>query len=124
MKVCIVGAGAIGGFIGAKLAAAGACQVSAVARGATLSALQRHGWRLQQGGSLLQAPAKVSASPSEFGIQDVLIIAVKGPALPTVAQNIAPLLGPDTIVLPAMNGVPWWFGNGIAALGDAPLDSV
>ena len=124
MKVCIVGAGAIGGFIGARLAATGACQVSAVARGATLAALQAHGWRLQQGASLLQLPAAVSASPAELGVQDLVIIAVKGPALAAVAQAIAPLLGRDSIVLPAMNGVPWWFGAGIAALGQAPLASV
>ncbi|MCH8622973.1 2-dehydropantoate 2-reductase [Undibacterium sp. TS12] len=124
MKVCIVGAGAIGGFIGARLAVSGACQVSAVARGATLNALQAHGWRLQQGESLLQVPVTVSANPVELGVQDLVIIAVKGPALLDVARNIAPLLGPDSIVLPAMNGVPWWFGQGIAALGDGPLESV
>ena len=124
MKVCIVGAGAIGGFIGARLAAGGACQVSAVARGATLAALQAHGWRLQQGAALLQLPVRASARPAELGVQDLVIIAVKGPALAAVAQDIAPLLGRDSIVLAAMNGVPWWFGDGIAALGAAPLDSV
>lgn len=124
MKVCIIGAGAIGGFIGTKLALSGACRLSAVARGATLTALQQHGWHLQQGGTLLQAPAVAAADPAELGLQDLVIIAVKGPALSAVAQNIAPLLGPDTIVLPAMNGVPWWFGNGIAALGGAALESV
>ena len=125
MKVCVVGAGAIGGFIGARLAASGACDVSTVARGATLAALLAHGWRLQYDESLLQLPASAVASPAELGVQDLVIIAVKGPALAAVAQAIAPLLGRDSIVLPAMNGVPWWFGNGIAALGDAaPLAHV
>ena len=124
MKVCIVGAGAIGGFIGARLAAAGTAQVSAVARGATLQALRTHGWRLRQAGGLVQAPVAASDDAAELGEMDLVVIAVKGPALPAVAANITPLLGPQTIVLPAMNGVPWWFGQGIAALGDAPLDSV
>ena len=61
MKVCIVGAGAIGGFIGARLAAAGGAQVSALARGATLAALRTHGWRLQQGGALIRAAATASS---------------------------------------------------------------
>ena len=124
MKVCIYGAGAIGGFIGSRLAASGKCSVSAVARGATLAALREHGWRLRQGGALLQAPVTATEDPAELGVQDVVVIAVKGPALSRVAAGIAPLLGPDSIVLPAMNGVPWWFGQGIAALDGAPLDSV
>jgi 2-dehydropantoate 2-reductase len=124
MKVCIIGAGAIGGFIGARLAASGRAEVSALARGATLAALQRHGWRLQQGGALLQTSARASEDAAALGVQDLVIIAVKGPALAAVAQGVAPLLGPGTRVMPAMNGVPWWFGEGVAALGPAPLRSV
>ncbi|WP_300753405.1 2-dehydropantoate 2-reductase [Janthinobacterium sp.] len=124
MKVCIVGAGAIGGFIGARLAAAGQCDLSVVARGATLAALQTHGWRLQEAGNLLQAPAHAVADPAELGVQDLVILAVKGPALAEVARQIQPLLGPDTVLLPAMNGVPWWFGHGVPALGSQPLSSV
>ncbi len=124
MKICILGAGAIGGFIGTRLAVQGQCEVSAVARGATLQALRTHGWRLQQGGALLQAAANASDRPEELGVQDVVVIAVKGPALSAVAQSIAPLLGPQTIVLPAMNGVPWWFAQGLSGLGEQPLQSV
>lgn len=125
MKVCILGAGAIGGFIGTRLAARGQAQVSALARGATLDALRRHGWRLQQGGELLRAKcAAASADAAELGVQDLVVIAVKGPALTPVARGIAPLIGPRTVVLPAMNGVPWWFGHGVAALGEAPLEAV
>jgi 2-dehydropantoate 2-reductase len=123
-KVCIVGAGAIGGFIGARLAAAGHCDLSVLARGATLAALRKHGWRLRQGGTLLQTPARAAEHATELGVQDLVVIAVKGPALGTVATQIAPLLGPTTSVMPAMNGVPWWFGHGVAALGDGPLRSV
>jgi 2-dehydropantoate 2-reductase len=125
VKACIVGAGAIGGFIGTGLAASGLAEVSAFARGATLQALKEHGWRLRRGEMLVQAPlAAASASAHELGVQDLVVVAVKGPALAAVAASIGPLIGPETIVLPAMNGVPWWFSHGIAALGDAPLDSV
>lgn len=124
MKVCIVGAGAIGGFIGARLAAAGKCEVSALARGATLHALQEHGWRLQQNDTLLQSPTRACDQPEQLGVQDVVVIAVKGPALAGVAQTIAPLMGPETVVVPAMNGVPWWFSLGLSGLGAAPLESV
>lgn len=125
MKICIIGAGAIGGFIGTRLAAAGGCEVSALARGATLTALREHGWRLQQGGTLIHGPlAAASSEARELGTQDLVVIAVKGPALAQVAAGIAPLLGPQTVVLPAMNGVPWWFGQGVPLLGAAPLESV
>jgi len=121
----VVGAGAIGGFIGTRLARTGAVEVSALARGATLSALRDHGWRLQQGAELLTAPAALAADdPRELGPQDLVILSLKAPALPALAPSLAPLLGPDTVVLPAMNGVPWWFGAGLAALGSVPLASV
>ncbi|HXF80298.1 MAG TPA: 2-dehydropantoate 2-reductase [Usitatibacter sp.] len=123
MRICIVGAGAVGGLIGAKLAASGA-QVSALARGATLHSLRTHGWRLREGGAMVTAPATAASDPAELGPHDAVIVAVKGPALAQVAPLIAPLLGPATIVVPAMNGVPWWFAKGVAAVGDAPLESV
>nr|WP_315393826.1 2-dehydropantoate 2-reductase [uncultured Duganella sp.] len=124
MKVCIVGAGAIGGFIGTRLAAAGACDLSVLARRAALVSLQEHGWRLRQGDVLITAPARASDNAAELGRQDVVIIAVKGQGLAAVAREIGPLIGPDTVILPAMNGVPWWFGQGVAALGAQPLASV
>lgn len=111
MKACIYGAGAIGGWIGAKLARAG-CDVSVVARGATLEALRTRGLRLDAGGETLTAQVKASASPAELGVQDLVVVAVKAPAMADVAAAIGPLLGPDTMVLTAMNGVPWWFFEG------------
>jgi len=111
MKVCIYGAGAIGGWLGVKLAAAG-CEVSVVARGASLQALQMHGLRLQVAGDTVSAAVRASASPAELGPQDLVVVAVKAPAMADVAAAIAPLLGPDTMVLTAMNGVPWWFFEG------------
>ncbi|HSI00517.1 MAG TPA: 2-dehydropantoate 2-reductase [Reyranella sp.] len=124
MKVCIVGAGAVGGLIGTRLAVAGQ-QVSALARGETRQALQRQGWRLKQGGTVLTRPAAAVASDArELGLQDLVVVAVKATAMGSVAPAIAALLGPETIVLPAMNGVPWWFTQGLAVAGAEPLASV
>jgi 2-dehydropantoate 2-reductase len=111
VKICIYGAGAIGCFLGTRLASAGG-DVAAIARGATAQALRRHGWRLETGGALISAPARVVESPTELGVQELVVVAVKGPALVSVAASIAPLLGPDTTVVTAMNGVPWWFFQG------------
>ena len=110
-KVCIYGAGAIGGWIASRLAGAG-CDVSVVARGATLDALTRHGLRLREGGVESARTVSASANPAELGVQDLVVIAVKAPALLEVARQIGPLIGPDTVVLTAMNGVPWWFFQG------------
>ena len=124
MKVCIVGAGAIGGLIGTRLAASG-CEVGVMARGATLAALRAHGWRLRQHGGETRAPlAAASDDARDLGVQDLVVIAVKAPALAAVAESLGPLLGESTLLLPAMNGVPWWFSHGVAALGNAPLASV
>jgi 2-dehydropantoate 2-reductase len=128
-KVCIYGAGAIGGWIGAGLASAG-CEVSVVARGATLQALQSQGLQLQtrspEGTALTQThQVRVSASPASLGVQDLVVIAVKAPALLEVARHIAPLIGPHTVVLTAMNGVPWWFLHGFGgALAGTRLHAV
>lgn len=111
MKVCIYGAGAIGGWIGTRLARAGE-DVSVVARGATLAALREHGLRLESGGEVITVPARASDQPGELGVQDLVVVAVKAPAMVDVARAIGPLLGPNTIVLTAMNGVPWWFFEG------------
>lgn len=124
MKVCIYGAGAIGGWIGTRLAHAG-CEVSVVARGATLEALQLHGLRLEADGGVLTAPVRSSASAAELGPQDLVVVAVKAPAMADVARGIGPLLGPKTMVLTAMNGVPWWFFKGFGgALAGTRLKSV
>lgn len=114
MKVCIYGAGAIGGWIGVHLAQTGHA-VSVVARGATLEALQKNGLQCvqtQAAAARLKADVKVSANPADLGPQDLVIVAVKAPAMADVAKGIAPLLGPNTVVMTAMNGVPWWFFQG------------
>ena len=114
MKVCIYGAGAIGGWIGVHLAQTGH-EVTVVARGATLEALKKGGLQCvqtQAPEARLKANVKASANPADLGPQDLVIVAVKAPAMSDVAQGIAPLLGPHTMVMTAMNGVPWWFFQG------------
>jgi 2-dehydropantoate 2-reductase len=117
-NICVVGAGAIGGWIGAGLARSG-CNVSMLARGSTLAALQRDGLTLRSGpADALQTETHrvhASADALALGPQDLVIVAVKAPALRDVALQLAPLLGPRTVVLTAMNGVPWWFLQGFGA---------
>jgi 2-dehydropantoate 2-reductase len=110
--VSIVGAGAIGTFLGTYLARSGS-EVSALARGATAAALRTHGFRFEEGGTMLTAPVRVVEETTVLGLQDLVVLAVKGPSLPDLAEKIRPLLGPDTVVLTAMNGVPWWFFSGL-----------
>ena len=124
MKACIYGAGAIGGWVGHGLARAG-CTVSVVARGATLAALNEQGLRLRQAGHTTAQKVRASSSPIELGVQDLVVISVKAPALPEVAQHIAPLIGSNTLVMTAMNGVPWWFLQGFGGdFSGRPLTSV
>ncbi len=108
MKVCVYGAGAIGGHLAARLAAGGS-EVSLVARGAQLAALRSCGLTVRAPEATLHTTPVASADPRELGRQDAVIVAVKAPALPAVAAAIGPLLGPDTEVVFAMNGVPWWY---------------
>jgi 2-dehydropantoate 2-reductase len=123
-KVCIYGAGAIGGWIGARLAQVG-CDVSVVARGATLAAIRERGLRLRQGDTTQSAKVRAEESPAAIGVQDLVVIAVKAPAMADVARRIGPLIGPHTVVLTAMNGVPWWFFEGFGgALAGTRLKAV
>jgi len=117
MKVCVIGAGAIGGFIGIRLARIG-CDVAVLARGATAAALQAEGWRLDSGGETIQATVRTVTDTAGLGPQDLVVLAVKGPALATVAAQVPALLGPGTLVLTAMNGVPWWFFQGLGGVLD------
>ncbi len=114
MKIAVYGLGAIGGLLAARLAESGQ-QVSAIARGATLRAVQERGLRLIDNTDHereSQHQIHVTDEPKNLGHQDVVIISVKTTALPEIAPKIAPLLGPNTTVFSAMNGVPWWFFYG------------
>lgn len=123
--MAIVGAGAIGGLVGARLARAGGCRLSVWARGATREALGRNGWSVTDpDGTSWQVRPSAVGSPEELGPQDVLILSVKTTALEAVADGTASLIGPDTVVLTLLNGVPWWFGPSLPALAVAPPRSV
>ncbi len=124
-KICIYGAGAIGGWIGARLAQRPGMMVSVVARGETLRQLQSHGLQLNSGDNILSAKVRASQLPTSLGTQDLVIIAVKAPSMLDVAKQIQPLIGPNTIVMTAMNGVPWWFLQGFGGVyANTPLKSV
>ncbi|SNS15146.1 Ketopantoate reductase PanE/ApbA [Noviherbaspirillum humi] len=105
MKIAIAGMGAVGALMAARLAQVGA-DVSALARGATLAALQAHGVRVRQEGGVAQAPLRAAADAAALGIQDAVIVAVKATAMRELAPQLAPLIGPHTMVVSAMNGVP------------------
>jgi 2-dehydropantoate 2-reductase len=108
MRVCVFGAGAIGGHLAARLAKGGA-DVSVVARGAQLAAFRENGVRVHAPDGEIHAKVKASADPAELGAQDAVVVTVKAPALPSVAAGIGPLLGPDTKVAFVMNGIPWFY---------------
>lgn len=108
MKVCVYGAGAIGGHLAGRLARGGA-EVSVVVRGANLEAIRARGLRVHGPGEDWTCHPAASDDPAELGPQDLVLVATKAPALPSVAANIAPLLGPDTPVAFFMNGIPWWY---------------
>jgi 2-dehydropantoate 2-reductase len=110
MKICVYGAGAIGGLMAAWLARSGH-DVSVVARGAQLDAIRRHGLRVQSKGGVESFRVKAESDPAKLGPQDYVLVTVKAQSLTDVAATISPLLGKDTSVVTAMNGVPWWFFN-------------
>src|SRR5579859_4177180 len=110
MKICIYGAGAVGGLIAGFLARAGH-EVSVVARGAQLEAIRRSGLRLRSRAEGTEYTAQVAADsePSKLGPQDYVVVCVKAHSLAQVARGIGPLVAPGTSIITAMNGVPWWF---------------
>ena len=108
VKVCIVGAGAIGGYIGVQLAGAG-IDVSLVARGAHLAAMRENGLRLLIDGQEILARVRCTDDPSELGWQDFVIIALKAHSIPDAVDSMLPLLGEHTTIVTASNGLPYWF---------------
>ena len=108
-KICVFGAGAIGGYIGARLAHKAEAEVSLVARGPHLAAMESNGLTLKQGGETFTVHPRVSADPKTLGQQDFVIVTVKAHALTGVLDQLQPLLGKDTALLFAQNGLPWWY---------------
>ncbi len=111
-KVAIFGAGAIGGYVGAKLATAGA-DVSLVARGPHLAAIQANGLTLIENDESQKLEMQASSDPNDLGPQDFVIVTLKAHSLPGVVDSMQPLLGPDTAVVFGVNGVPWWYFYGL-----------
>lgn len=124
MKIAVFGAGAIGGYIAAKLALAGN-EVAIVARGPHLAAIRERGLRLEERGAVRALPVRATDQAAELGPQELVVIAIKAHAMTSAAPAMATLLGAETVLLPAQNGIPWWFpyragppleGHAIAAI--------
>jgi 2-dehydropantoate 2-reductase len=126
MRICVVGAGAIGGVIAARLAAVDGTDVSVLARGAALAAIRDSGLRVSApAGGTVTARVAAAADAAELGAQDFVIVAVKAQSMAGVATAVGGLLGPSTAVLSTLNGVPWWFLDGFGGpAAGRHLDSV
>lgn len=125
-KICIFGAGAIGGYLAACLHDAGA-DVSLIARGPHLNAIKENGLKLEINGEIRSFKLNASDNPADFGRQDYVIIALKAHGITHITETIQPLLDPDTAVVSAVNGLPWWYfykANTDTELDDKPLMSV
>jgi len=113
MKICIFGAGAIGGLMGAKLAAKGDVDVTFIARGPHLAAMRENGVKLISEGEERIVHPRCVESAEEAGPQDYVLVTLKAHSLPSAAKQMQPLLGPDTAIVSAVNGIPWWYFHGL-----------
>lgn len=122
-RICVAGVGAVGSMVAARLAAAGE-QVSAIARGTRLAQLRDQGLRVDFAGERLSARVTASDRP-DFGIQDLVFIATKAQALAALLPTLAPLIGPRTCIVPLVNGIPWWYFQGVGGPFDGdPVTAV
>ena len=113
MKICIFGAGAIGGYMAVKLVQAGA-DVSLVARGPHLAAMRHNGLTLiEEDGQETNVAVRASDDPAELGPQDYVIVTLKAHSVPPVVAKMQPLIGPNTTIVSGVNGVPWWYFHGL-----------
>jgi 2-dehydropantoate 2-reductase len=113
MKICIFGAGAIGGLMGAKLAAKGDVDVTFIARGPHLAAMRENGVKLISEGVEQIVHPRCVESAEEAGPQDYVLVTLKAHSLPSAARQMQPLLGTDTAIVSAVNGIPWWYFHGL-----------
>jgi len=109
MKICVFGAGAIGGLMAAKIAAAEAAEVTIIARGPHLAAMQQNGLKLISDGQETIVHPRCVATAEEAGVQDAVIVTLKAHSLAGAARQMQPLLGPETAIVSAVNGIPWWY---------------
>jgi len=117
VRFLIVGAGAIGAYIGARMARAG-LDVTLFARGPHLRAMQEHGVRVRSVDGDFQARPRIAGALQDVGPVDVVFLGVKAHSLPQVAPQLHPVLGPETTVVSTQNGVPWWFFQGFTGPGE------
>lgn len=120
MRIAVYGAGAIGGHLGVKLARAGA-EVTFIARGEHLAAMKADGLTLIEDGSSVTVRARCTEHVAEAGPQDVVLVTLKAHSLPAAAPSIAALLGPETAVVAAVNGVPWWYFHALPGPHDGRI---
>ena len=113
MKICIYGAGAVGGNLAARLAQAGN-DVCVVARGETLAAICERGITIHAGDQQIHQRIRASDRPADLGVQNVVVSTLKASSLAVLADGVAPLLGPETSVVFAQNGIPWWYALDLA----------
>jgi 2-dehydropantoate 2-reductase len=113
MKIAIIGAGAIGGYVGVKLALAGE-DVTFIARGANLAAIRQHGMKLisHDGSELVARNVKATADYAQAGVQDIVVLAMKAHQVEAVAKDLPTLLGPETVIVTMQNGIPFWYFHG------------
>ncbi len=125
-RVCVVGAGAIGGYLASRLATVPEVSLSVLARGAQLAALRAGGLRVVEGSAERRFALQAFDDPASLGVQDVLLVCLKAHALVDSVCSLAPLVGPRTVIVPAVNGVPWWFldacGGAVAGRRLASVD--
>jgi 2-dehydropantoate 2-reductase len=113
MRITVFGAGAIGGYLAAKLGLPAKVDLSIVARGAHLEAIRASGLRLIEDGKEIAVPVRAAAQAQELGVQDYVVLALKAHSIGPALDQIEPLLGPDTAVGTMQNGVPWWYFHGV-----------
>jgi 2-dehydropantoate 2-reductase len=122
MKICVFGAGAIGGHVAARLVAASGADVSVIARGPTLAAIRSQGLTLRSGGQEIVArPAVATDDPSSLAPQDLVIVALKAPSLPPLAEALGKLIAADGCAVFLINGIPWWWRHGLPGAAALPL---
>lgn len=121
MRICIFGAGAVGGHLAAKFSAAGH-EISAVARGANLEGIRRHGVALREDGRTIAGPVRASDRASELGAQDVVFVTVKATALASLENAVPSLSHRDTLFVFVQNGIPWWYAQGLSTARPRPPD--
>lgn len=125
MRIAIVGAGAVGSVVAGYLLEGGEHEVALLARGAQLAALRERGLAVESRGRLLRSRPMASDQPADLGLQDVLFVTVKAHALPALAPLLSPMIGLDTVVVGAQNGIPWWYFHGMDGPdGGQPFETV